>query len=503
LRFRAGIATLKASSIHSSRKALPAMRWSIRYQLLVPVLILLLGVVGISTWTALASANRARDQIEAHVRAIARTVEERTFPHEEAILEVMRGLSGAELLVDDPMLGAFSTFAEKPALSDLPVAADDARALRLGPRVTVAGQTYLCSGTRIRRRSGVTFTLYIFYPESLLEDAIWGAVRPSLILGSFGGLAAIVLAVGVAQRLGRRVQELERRTRLIAAGDFSSMPLPGRNDELRDLGRSVNDMAQRLAQLQEAVQKTERFRLLGQVSGGLAHQLRNGVTGARLAVQVHARECGGNADAEALQVALRQLALVESHLKKFLELGKGASLERKAHSLAAVLEEAIALIGPQCRHAQIDLRWQAPAEALPIRGDASQLGHLFLNVIGNAVEAAGPGGAVEVQVAIKDGKRENGREEAASRTAAIEIWDSGPGPPPEVAQRLFEPFVTGKPEGVGLGLAVGRQVAEAHGGSISWRREDGRTCFHIELPLDFAVAAWKPLAPEYRGEGLG
>src|SRR6266568_4687894 len=110
-------------------------------------------------------------------------------------------------------------------------------------------------------------------------------------------------------------------------------------------------MAQRLAQLQETVQRTERFRLLGQVSGGLAHQLRNGVTGASLAVQVHARECAGPPDAEALQVALRQLALVESHLKRFLALGKGTKLERKTLSLAALLDETIALLRPQCRHA--------------------------------------------------------------------------------------------------------------------------------------------------------
>ena len=70
------------------------------------------------------------------------------------------------------------------------------------------------------------------------------------------------------------------------------------------------------------------------------------------------------------------------------------------------------------------------------------------------------------------------------------MFDSGPGVAAEVAGRLFEPFVTGKPEGVGLGLAVARQVARAHGGQISWSRgsvgegEGEGTCFRIELPLD-------------------
>jgi len=65
----------------------------------------------------------------------------------------------------------------------------------------------------------------------------------------------------------------------------------------------------------------------------------------------------------------------------------------------------------------------------------------------------------------------------------VEIRDSGPGPPPEIAANLFEPFVTGKGEGVGLGLAVARQIVEAHGGSIQWSREATITCFRIELPV--------------------
>jgi signal transduction histidine kinase len=349
---------------------------------------------------------------------------------------------------------------------------DDWQHLSLDQRVTVAGQTYLCNGVRLQRHPHEGSTLYIFYPESLWRDALWGAVLPSLVLGAFAGVAALVLTVALGRRLSRRIKELGRRTRLIAAGDFSPMPLPGGDDELRELGRSVNEMAQRLAQYEETVKRTERLRLLGQVSGGLAHQLRNGVAGARLAVQVHAREVNGHADTEALNVALRQLALVEMHLKRFLGLGRTTDMRREPCPLAAVLGETAALLRPQCRHAHIDLRCELPADAgQTVLGDATQLGHLFLNVLTNAIEAAGAGGTVEVRLSARDGR------------AVVEILDSGPGPSAEVAARLFEPFVTGKPEGVGLGLAVARQVAEAHGGGITWRRADGRTCFEIVLPL--------------------
>lgn len=85
-------------------------------------------------------------------------------------------------------------------------------------------------------------------------------------------------------------------------------------------------------------------------------------------------------------------------------------------------------------------------------------------MIGNAVEAAGPSGTVRVIVA--DGP-------------VVEVSDNGGGPPPEIAARLFEPFVTGKPEGIGLGLAVAKQAADAHGAKLTWERRDGWTVFRI------------------------
>ncbi|HZU35353.1 MAG TPA: HAMP domain-containing sensor histidine kinase [Gemmataceae bacterium] len=447
------------------------MRFGIRYQLLLPLCTLLLGVAGISTWTALASVAYSRRQIETQVKNVARTLGESTFPLAPSVLRQMRGLSGAEYLVIERDGRQASTLTDSP--EELP-SAGDWQTLQLGPPVRVGGMTYLCSGVRLQQRPGST--LYILYPEALWRDALWQAIYPSLVLGLVGGLASLALALGVAGRLGRRIRELERRTRLIAAGDFSPMPLPQRHDELRDLVGSVNEMAGRLAQLQEAVKKNERLRLLGQVSGGLAHQLRNGVTGARLAVQLHAGECLNGADPEALQVALRQLALVEANLKRFLDLGRVQEMQATTCSLPALLSEVVELLRPRCRHTRTELRWQAPPGTWNIVGDAGQLRDLFLNVLSNAVEAAGPHGWVEIRLERK------GDEPAGRAWYRIAILDSGPGPAPPVAERLFEPFVTGKREGVGLGLAVAREVAEAHGGSIGWHRDAGQTCFQILLP---------------------
>jgi len=447
------------------------MRLSIRAQLLFPVLILLLGVVGIFTWTGVASARRAQREIEDDMRSVAQHLSEAPYTLQPNILKYLKRLSGADFILVDPADPSYRPTTLPVLPADLPpeeFVADDWRALRFSAPLDVAGERYLCSGIRVRSPT-TNQLVYILYPEKLWRDALVGALEPSLVLGAFGGLTSVVLAILVSGRLGRRIQALERRTRLIASGDFSPMPLPQRDDEVRDLSQSVNQMAERLAQLQETVMQTERLRLLGQIGGGLAHQLRNGVTGARLAIQLHARSCAG-ADAEALDVALRQLSLVEANLKRFLDLGRTDSPHREPCDVDVLLEEAVALLRPQCRHTHTELRWQR-GPACPLDGDPIQLGHLFLNVLSNAVEAAGPGGWVEVRCG------------QAGQLCVVEVADSGPGPAAEVAPRLFQPFVTGKREGLGLGLAVARQVAEAHGGRIAWRREHDATCFRIELPV--------------------
>ena len=99
-----------------------------------------------------------------------------------------------------------------------------------------------------------------------------------------------------------------------------------------------------------------------------------------------------------------------------------------------------------------------------LSADSEQLRQMLLNLVLNAIEAAGARGRVRLEL------RSSGSQ------ATVRIYDSGPGPPPQIADRLFEPFATGKPEGIGLGLTVARQIADAHGGRLTFE-SDGGTCF--------------------------
>jgi len=312
----------------------------------------------------------------------------------------MKGLSGAEFVLVRPDGEQVATF----DLESVPLPETDPMPDpdRLGPPIEVAGQEYRVRRLPMGERSGLPGgMLYIFYPDELLRDAIWDAVRPSLVLGLFGGLLCMGLTIVIGQRMVGRLREVERQTRLIAAGDFSPMPLPNAKDEFRDLSLSVNEMAAKLLELQSAIQKTEQLRLIAQLSSGLAHQLRNSVTGARLAVQVHAGECPMGDD-DALGVVLRQLALMEANLRRFLDLGQTEGWRREPCDLRELIEESVILLRPQCRHAHIELLWTSLSVPMMLNGDRGQLGHLVLNVLGNAVEAAGPYGTVAVRLIRED-----------------------------------------------------------------------------------------------------
>jgi signal transduction histidine kinase len=457
------------------------MRWPIRNQLLAPLLILVLGVVAGSVWAAATSANRAWQRMEQRLRANGHTLEDSGYPLDaKRVLSDIALYSGAQYNLVRKSGPAINSFGHDVVVPLPPPDAvyDEAEQLRLGPPVIVEGKTYRCSGLRLLKK-GKGDIVYILYPDDEVRYAVWEATWPVLALGGAVGLAAVVLATFIGRRLSRRVHDLERRTRQIAAGDFSPMPLPPSNDEICDLTRCVNEMAHRLAQLQETKRQSERLHLLGQVSAGLAHQLRNGVTGARLAIQLFAREAEGHTDMAALDVALRQLTMLETNLKRFLDLGNAHTPNPEPCNLAQVVADAVDLLRPQCRHANIELRWQDPAEPAILSADRGQLEQLIFNVLGNAVEAAGPGGWVDVHF-LATAKTPSGEDGLSP--FVLEIADSGPGPPAAIADRLFEPFVTGKQEGVGLGLAVARQVAEGLGGSITWRRDTDRTCFRIEVP---------------------
>ncbi len=135
-----------------------------------------------------------------------------------------------------------------------------------------------------------------------------------------------------------------------------------------------------------------------------------------------------------------------------------------------LLHDVAALLQPTSEHARVAFRVGAGPPTATVLADEPSLRAAVLNLALNAIEAAGAGGSVAIEL-WNDGD-----------TRVIEVADTGPGPPAQLGETLFEPFVTGKPEGVGLGLALARHVALAHHGSVTWARDGALTRFRLTLP---------------------
>jgi signal transduction histidine kinase len=252
------------------------------------------------------------------------------------------------------------------------------------------------------------------------------------------------------------------------------MPLPPLNDERRDLAAALNTTAEKLNRYETQIRQGERMKTLGRLGAGMAHQLRNAITGARMALDLHAAELPAKMDRESLTMAGRQLALMEAYLKRFLTLGRSETPVRQDVNLSALASEALQLVAPICRHHAISVTWQPPDQDSSLRGDADALRQMLLNVLINAIEAVQPLPVAERKIGIELPSTSDGK-------IPIRIWDHGPGPATNVAPRLFEPFVTDKPDGTGLGLAVAQDIAQGHGGTIRWHRSGGTTVFEVEL----------------------
>ena len=450
------------------------MYFPIRNQILIPVIgIQAVAVTVITVATATLAASRSEREIVARLNGVIGTLGHANFPYTASVLAKMRGLSGSHFAVftSDGQV----TDATLPTLKALPSAV---RTIRPMDRLDSLGEspTFLLNGTRyfavpLRVWGGPhDSSLLVLYPETSWRHARWEAATPPLAvgLGALGLMAAVTS--WIAHRIGVRIRNVQQQVARIAAGDFEGFDPGPQNDEVRDLAISVNCMCNQLQKMKQTIRQSERTRLLAQLAAGLAHQLRNSLTGARMSVQLHAKRFPPQAGDETLNVALRQLAMTEEQVKGLLSLGRG---ERQPHApceLGRLLGEIALLVNPSCQHAKVELRHREGDDPFYVMADEAGLRAAVLNLTMNAIEAAGPGGKVNLEATTDHGE------------VIIEVSDTGPGPPPEVAETLLEAFVTSKPEGGGLGLALAQQVAAQHGGTLSWAREGRETRFRLSLP---------------------
>jgi signal transduction histidine kinase len=483
------------------------MRWPLRRQIMLPMAaIMLLAVVAVGSLGAFLSARAAKARITAQIAGVTQIIEESNFPLTDAVLRQMKALSGAELVLVDSAGKVRASSGEARQFDSLSTStpAGNTGAGLLGNRIRVREHEFFHTVLKLGKRpsSRRLGTLHVLFPERDYRRAWQLAVYPSLGFVLVALPIVMWLAAATGSRITRRVMRLQAQVERIAHGEFRQIAVPYRDDEFRALSQAVNRMTAMLAGYEAEVRRTERMRTLASLGGGVAHQLRNSATGCSIALDLHAEQCPTGASCESLSVAKRQLQLMEEYIQRFLRLGKPANECRDDDvDLAALIQSLLPLVQPAARHGGVDLQWNCTGGAgCSIVGDTIGLSQMIINLLLNAIEAA----AQSVVELNTPGKVLIALAAEPPGQISLKVSDSGPGPAEGVGESLFEPFITEKPDGIGLGLSVARDVVLRHGGRITWNRSSGMTHFVVELPTVGAAsrAAQKVVGGRVSGVSL-
>lgn len=448
------------------------MKLPIRDQILWPLLgFLLIAIAANAVFSAWWMSNRSLQSLEARQRQIIGVLEESSFPLSMSVMEKLRRLTGDEIVVWDAAEQRVVVGTLSPQISNGQILGETIDAARDGsPQYRTLGDTtYLVRGGRIR--GSPSKTLFVLTPDDTLRTVRREATWPPLAIGLATVVLSIPLTLLLASTWSRRIHSLERHVGTIASGEFGlELPRGAIDDELARLVESINSMSRQLQSMREQLIQGERTRLVAQLTAGFGHQLRNGLAGARLAVELHQSRCTSAVESS-LVVACNQLALVEEEVQGLLSLGKGEPRNPTSVDLVQILDAVRRLVSLSCEHKGVNLAVAVDGTIRSFMGFPDGLRAALLNLTLNAIDATGPGGQVSLSLT------------SAESANVFAVEDDGPGPPAELAESLFESFVTSKPEGIGLGLTVASTVAVAHHGQLSWNRQDGRTRFTLKLPL--------------------
>ena len=472
---------------------LPQRRSSLRRQLVLPVVgLLLAGVLANVAFASWLAARRAADVARLRERQVVETLATSRVTLTLPVLETLARLTDSRFVVWNPVDGSLGTTTLDSGERDELSAAGVALALERGT-TTLGGQAFRVA--TVRSGSVRPETVVVLTPRRSLVALALESAWPQLAVAAITLAFLVPATLAATGRLSRRIGAVERRVAAIAAGDFGTggidegqdgtRPAPV-DDEIGRLNRGVERMSGQLGQLRARLLAGERERLLGQLAAGFAHELRNAVTGARLAIDLHRSRCQVSSTDGSLAVAIKQLAVVEEEVRGLLALGKRTESAPEPLTIDSLFAEVADLVSPRCQHGGTTLDVEEPTGiSLVARRDS--LRAALLNLVVNAIDAAGRGGTVRLEA------------RASGNDVRLSVTDTGPGPPEHLQATIAEPFVTGKPEGIGLGLAIVTAVAEEHGGGLEWGRADDRTRFTIVLPAG-AVSPTAPGSPAHRSK---
>jgi two-component system NtrC family sensor kinase len=309
-----------------------------------------------------------------------------------------------------------------------------------------------------------------------------------LLLWLAGAGAVVICGVSIvvlAYLVQRPMVELQEKVAQISEGNLDAeVSFSRRNDEIGDLGRNFNHMAQQLRESRREIEtmhrtqmsRAEHLATLGELAAGLAHEIRNPLAGIAGVIEIVGRDLPPTSPAREMVKDLKQeINRINRILSDLLEAARPHPPSKLRGNLNTTVDHAVMLARQQVLSKPIEIRLEKD-EILPeVEHDSDQIHQVVLNLLLNAVQAIEDRGSVTVRLGTQDG------------FASVRVIDTGKGIPDERLPHIFRPFYTTRGNGTGLGLSLAQRIVEDHHGRIAVTSAVGEgSCFEILLPFSAA-----------------
>lgn len=213
---------------------------------------------------------------------------------------------------------------------------------------------------------------------------------------------------------------------------------------------------------------------------GLAHEIKNPLGGLRGAAQLLAMDIDDPEHLETLEVMIRETDRLRDLVDTLL--GPHRPLRKQDSNIHEVTEHVLHLMGNEAPRVKLLRDYDPSIPEFPF--DADQLTQVLMNLLGNAVEALGDTDNAQIRCSTRVERQYTLNGKRHRMICRITVADNGPGVPTELRDSLFYPLVTGRAEGIGMGLSIAQDIAQRHDGIIEVDSEPGRTEFHVLLPME-------------------
>ncbi len=385
-------------------------------------------------------------------------------------------------------IGSFIGEADIPVLNSMLAGTARPRIFRDKPRSVIqslalvanAPACYQCHDQAQRINGFLEVDFDYQEASAILWTSQWQGIVLSLI--ALAVLITIILRL-FHRLINRPIMRLKEGMVQVQQGDLSVRWDPAKHDEIGSLMRSFNVMVENLQKAnaeikelyQQRVERAEHLAAFGELAAGLAHEVRNPLSGMRGALEVIDQKTpSGSPQKEIFREIIVQIDKLISIIQDFLSYARPKLLNFRETSPNLFVENAVRLAKTQLSGKDIVFHLLPVEDDVRVRLDPDRMQEVLLNLLVNSIAAITQNGNIRISV----------RANSPDGTLDIAVTDDGTGIKESNLDQVFHPFFSTKKEGTGLGLSISKKTVDAHGGTIAVRSPEGQgATFTIRIPL--------------------